>query len=64
MKLLKKKKKISIELFKRYFGYLSPSCMYKSLNETKNVKENKILVNIIENKLNNLIKEIKTPQVI
>ena len=33
---------------------------YKSLNETKNLKENKILVNITENKLNNLIKDIKS----
>ena len=58
--IAKKEKKVSVELFKRYFGYSSPSCMYKSLNETKNLKENKILVNMIQNKLNNLVKEIKS----
>ena len=58
--IAKKEKKISIELFKRYFGYSSSSYMNKSLNETKNLKENKILVNIIENRLNNLIKELKS----
>ena len=59
-KIATKEKKISVELFERYFGYLSPRYMYKSLNETKNSEENKVLVNIIENNLTNLIKEIKS----
>ena len=54
-----KETKVRVELFQRYFAYSSPSYMYKSLNETKNSEENKVLVNIIENRLNNLIKEIK-----
>ena len=33
--IAKKEKKIGLELFGRYFGYLSPSDMYKALNETK-----------------------------
>ena len=34
--------------------------MCKYLNETKNLEENNSLLNIIENRLNNLIKEIKS----
>ena len=33
--------------------------MYKALNETKNPEQNKAKVNIIENKLTNLIKLLK-----
>ena len=33
--------------------------MYKALNQTKNLEENKTQVNTIENKLNNLVKTIK-----
>ena len=33
--------------------------MYKALNEAKNSEENKAKVNIIENKLTNLIKLLK-----
>ena len=58
--IAQKEKKISLELFEIYFDYSSPSYMYKSLNETENLKENKVLVNILENRLNNLIKEIKS----
>ena len=57
--IAKKEKKMSFELFKKYFGYLSPSNMYKALNEAKNLEENKTKVNIIENKLTNLIKLLK-----
>ena len=52
--IAKKEKKISAELFERYFGYSSPSYLYKSLNETKNLEEKKVLVNIIENRLTKL----------
>ena len=33
--IAKKEKKRGLELFGRYFGYLSPSDRYKALNETK-----------------------------
>ena len=33
--IAKNEMKISFELFGRYFGYSSPSDMYKALNETK-----------------------------
>ena len=58
--IAKKEKKISLELFEIYFDYSSPSYIYKSLNETENSEENKVLVNILENRLTNLIKEIKS----
>ena len=47
-------------MFERYFGSSSPSYMCKYLNKTKNLEENNSLLNIIENRLNNLIKEIKS----
>ena len=50
---------MSFELFQKYLGYSSPSNMYKALNETKNPEQNKAKVNIIENKLTNLIKLLK-----
>ena len=59
MKLLKRKK-ISSELFERYFGYSNPSYMYETLNKTKNSEENKAQVNIIENRLANLIEVLKS----
>ena len=46
-------------MFEKYFGYSSLSDMYKALNETKNLEENKAQVNSIENRLTNLIKKIK-----
>ena len=46
---------MSFDFFKKYFGYSSPSNMYKTLNETKNSEENKAQVNTIENKLTNLV---------
>ena len=46
-------------MFERYFGYSNTSYMYKALNQTKNLEENKTQVNTIENKLNNLVKTIK-----
>ena len=49
--IAKKEKKISSELFEKYFGYSSPSDMYKTFNETESSEENKTQVNTIENKL-------------
>ena len=51
---------ISSELFERYFGYSNPSYMYQALNKTKNSEENKAQVNIIENRLANLIEVLKS----
>ena len=55
-----KKEKITFELFEIYFGYSSRIHMYKTLNETNNSEENRLQVNTIENKLTNLIEEIKS----
>ena len=55
---------ISSKLFEKYFGYSSPSDMYKTLNETRNLEENKAEVNTIENRLTNLMEYWKVvPQV-
>ena len=62
--IAKKEKKISPELFKTYFDYLSPSSMHRALNETKNLKESRQQVNAIENRLTNLCETLKiAPQV-
>ena len=45
-------------MFKRYFDYSNPSYMYKALN--KNSEENKTQVNMIENRLANLIEVLKS----
>ena len=58
--IAKKEKKVSLELFKTYFDYSSLSNMYKALNETKSLEENRLQVNTIENKLTNLIDVIKS----
>ena len=47
-------------MFRRHFGYSSPSDMYKALNETKNTDENRPEVNTIENILTNLIETLKS----
>ena len=57
--IAKKEKKISLELVREYFGYSSPSDTCKALNETKNLKKNRVQVNAIENRLTNLIKTLK-----
>ena len=55
---------ISSKLFEKYFGYSSPSDMYKTLNETRNLEENKAEVNTIENRLTNFMEYWKVvPQV-
>ena len=56
----KKGKKITFELFERYFNYSNPSYMYKALNKTKNSEENKAQVNIREDRLANLIGVLKS----
>ena len=58
--IAKKEKKISFELFGRYFGYSSLTVKYKTLNGTKNPKENRTEVNTIENSLTNLIETLKS----
>ena len=57
--IAKKEKKVSLDLFKRYFDYLNPSSMYKALNETKISGKNRAQVNTIENRLTNLIVTLK-----
>ena len=54
--IAKKEKKISSE----YFGYSSPSDMYKTFNETESLEENKTQVNTIENKLTDLMETLKS----
>ena len=50
---------ISSKLFEEYFGYLSPSDMYKALNETTGSEENKVQANTIENRLTNFVNILK-----
>ena len=58
--ITKKEKKISPEMFERYFGYPNPSYIYKVLNKTENSEENKAQLNIIESRLPNLIEILKS----
>ena len=51
---------IDPESFTEYFGYLSPSEMYKNLNKTINSEENKAQINAIKDKLANLIEEFRS----
>ena len=51
---------IDLKLFKNYFEYLSPSDMYKNLNETRNMEQNKVLVNMIRKSLAGLIEKFKS----
>ena len=46
-------------MFEKYFGYSSPSDMYKTLNKTRTTEENKAQVNEIENRLTTLIKMLE-----
>ena len=50
---------IDPESFREYFEHLSPSYMYKNLNQTIGSKENKAQVNAIKNILANLIEAVK-----
>ena len=47
-------------MFTRYFGYSSPSNMFKALNETESSDENKAPVYTIGNKLTSLIRILKS----
>ena len=58
--IAEKEKKLSSELFKKYFGYSGPSDMYKTLNKTRTTEENKARVNEIENRLTDLIEMLKS----
>ena len=58
--IAKKEKKISSELFEKYFGYSSPIDMYKALNETESSEENKAQVNTIKNRLTDLMETLKS----
>ena len=61
--IAKNEKEINLKLFRKYFGYLNPSNMYKALNETKSLEKNKAKVNLIENSLVNLMVVLKdTPK--
>ena len=46
---------IDTKLFREYFEYLNPSDMYKNLNKTTGLEENKAQVNTIKNRLANLM---------
>ena len=50
---------ISLELFRKYFGYSNPSNMCKLLNDTKNTERNKAQVDLIKSNLTNLKRNIK-----
>ena len=50
---------ISSKFFEKYFGYSSPSDMYKTLNETTGQEKNKAQVNAIENRLANSMEVLK-----
>ena len=58
--IAKKEKMISSEVFEKYFGYLSPSDMYKALSETKATEENKTWANTMEKRLTNLMEVLKS----
>ena len=50
---------INNNLFKEYFKYLSPSNMYKNLNTTTDIEENKTTVNKIKHNLADLMVDIE-----
>ena len=55
-----KEKMINSKFFAEYFEYLSPSDMYKTLNKTISLEENEAQVNVIKDKLANLIEVFKS----
>ena len=59
MKLQKKKRRWTIIFFKEHFEYSSPSNMYKNLNTTTNIEENKTRVNKIKKNLADLMMKFK-----
>ena len=50
---------IDPESFREYFEYLSPSDMYNNLNKTIASAENKAQVNVIKDKLANLMETLR-----
>ena len=58
--IAKRGKVIDRKLLRRYFEYSSPSDMYKVLNETKRLEENKTYVNKIESRITSFIKMIES----
>ena len=58
--IIKKQNMISPGLFEKYFDYSNPGDMSKTLNETTGWEENKGQVNKIENRLANLMEELKS----
>ena len=57
--IAKKEKTIDNNFFKKYFKYSIPSNMYKSLNTTTDIEENKTKVNKMKNNLADLVMKIK-----
>ena len=57
--IAEKEKMIDPESFREYFEYLSPSDMYNNLNKTIGLEENKAQVNVIKDKLANLMEAVK-----
>ena len=58
-KKLLKTKMIKNNLFKEYFEYSSPSNMYKNLNTTTDIEENKTKVNKIKDYLSDWMMKFK-----
>ena len=56
--IVKKEKKVNLELFRYYFKYSSPSNMYKELNKTETEK-NEVKIDFIENDIADLKKDIE-----
>ena len=57
--IVKTETMINNNLFNEYFEYLSPSNMYKNLNTTTDIEENKITVNKIKHNLADLMVDIE-----
>ena len=55
--IAKNEKKINLELFRKYFKYLSLVDMYKNLNESINTEINKIQTELIKDALTNFKKD-------
>ena len=51
---------IGLKLFREYFEYLSPTDMYKNLNKTIDSEKNEAQVNVIKDKLANLMEVFKS----
>ena len=57
--IARKEKTIDNNLFKEHFEHSSPSNMYKNLNTTTDIEENKTKVNKIKNNLADLMMKSK-----